>query len=203
MLRHPGKTTLLIAMAIILSYSIGCILSPEEEIRPNPNPPPEYKDLTTPENLIHNLEVSYLDLNDTRYGELLLKSDDGSYGEEYFFYFQEGDVITGGEEYLDRDTDMTRTGNLFLAAMATPAKPEHPIIDSYGLSIDPGTWQSVDSLWSKPCEDCWYTSRGYYVYIEYDGDRIYGDDTIEFYVVPVQEGDVTTYRISAAYDVLK
>ncbi len=202
MLKHPGKTALLVAVIIILSYSFGCILSPEEEIRPNPNPPPDYKDLTIPENLIHNLVVSYQNLNDVKYGELLLKTDDGSYEEEYFFKFQIDDVVTGGEEYLDRKTDLTRTGNLFLAAKGTPAKPEHPIIDKYGLNIDPGTWQGVDSLWGEPCEDCWYTSRGYYIFIEYGGDRIYGDDQVEFYVVPIQEGDVTTYRIAIANDVL-
>jgi hypothetical protein len=201
MLRHPGKTALLVAVTIILSYSFGCILSPEEEIRPDPKPPAEFKDLTTPENLIHNLVLSYQDLNIIEYTKLLLKTDDGSYGKGYYWYFQEADVIAG-EEYLDGETDITRTGNLFLAAKATPAKPEHPIIDRYGLEIAAGTWQAVDSLWGEPCEDCWYTSRGYYVYIEYGGDRIYGDDQIKFYVVPVQEGDVTTYRIATAFDVL-
>ena len=202
MSRHPGKTTLLIAMAMVLLYSFGCILSPEEEVKPDPKPPVNYAPLTAPDSLIHNLELSYQELNIQEYEKLLLKTDDGGYGKEYIFYLQPGDVVEGDEEYLDRATDVTRTGNLFLAAKGTPAKPEHPIIDDYGLDIKSATWQSIDSLWGEPCEDCWYTKRGYDVFIEASGDRIYGDDQAEFYVVPVQVGDVTEYRIALVYDVL-
>ena len=67
MFRHPGKTTLLLAMAIMLSYSLGCILSPEEEIRPDPNPVEDYKDLTAPQNLIDNLVLCYKNKDAVKY----------------------------------------------------------------------------------------------------------------------------------------
>ena len=202
MFRHPGKTTLLLAMAIMLSYSLGCILSPEEEIRPDPNPVEDYKDLTAPQNLIDNLVLCYKNKDAVKYEELLLSTDDGDYGREYYWFFQEGDVTTLGEESIPRDIDAQRTRYMFAAANQSPEKQEHPIIDKLQLEIYDGTWTSADSLWGEPCEDCWYTKRQYYISILIGEDTIYGDDFVQFYVVPVQEGEVTTYRIALALDVL-
>ncbi len=98
----------------------------------------EFRALTSPENLIYNLVLSYDELNITEYSRLLLNTSDGVYGKEYYWYFQEEDVIGPGEEYLDRVADITRTGNMFLAAMGTPTKLEHPLIDKLQLEIRDG-----------------------------------------------------------------
>ncbi|MCK4350311.1 MAG: hypothetical protein KAX13_05595 [Candidatus Krumholzibacteria bacterium] len=201
MLRHPGKTALLVAVTIILSYSFGCILSPEEEVRPDPRPPANFAPLTAPDSLIYNLVLAYGELHIEEYSKLLLRTDDGDYGQEYYWYNQIEDVENLGEESYPREADITRTGNLFQAAKTVPVKPEHPIIDSYVFKINPGTWAPEDSLWGEPCEDCWVTERGYYIKISVGEDSITGDDRVRFYVVPIQVGDVTEYRIAVAKDV--
>ena len=201
MLRHPRKTALLVAITIIFSYSFGCILSPEEEIRPNPRPPADFAALTTPDSLIYNLDLAYAELNIEEYSKLFLRTDDGDYGQEYYWFNQTEDVEILGEESYSRDGEITRTGNLFQAAKGAPVKPEHPVIDSYELNIDPGTWTPTDSLWGEPCEDCWETLRDYYIKINLGEDNITGDDRVWFYVVPIQVGDVTEYRIAIAKDI--
>ncbi len=200
MLRHPGKTTLVLAIAMIFSYSFGCILSPEEEIKPDPKPPVYFAPLTEPDSLIHNLVLAYLELNIEEYSRLLLRTDEGDYGQDYYWFNQVEDLGSLGEEYYSRDDDITRTGNLFLAAKGTPAKEEHPIIDSYKLEIDPGTWTPADSVWDEPCQDCWETERGYYIRIKVGPDDIYGDDRVKFVVVPIMVGEVKEYRIAIAKD---
>lgn len=202
-MRHPGKTALLVAVAIILSYSFGCILSPEEEARPNPRPPVRFAVLTAPDSLIYNLVLAYQELHIEEYSKLLLDTDDGGYGQEYYWKNQLEDVGNLEEESYPRAIDITRTGNLFQAAKTVPIKPEHPIIDSYELTIYPGTWSPTDSLWGEPCEDCWETERGYYIELKLGEDRITADHRVRFYVVPIQVDDVTEYRIAVAEDKIK
>jgi len=191
------------AIAIMLSYSFGCILSPEEEIRPDPKPPVNFAPLTAPDSLIHNLVLAYQELNIQEYSKLLLSTDDGDYGQEYYWFNQAEDASALEEESYPRDIDIARTGNMFQAAKGTPAKPEHQILDSCELEITYSTWTPADSLWNEPCEDCWETERGYFIKIKFGDDSITGDDRVKFYVVPVQVGDVTEYRIAIAFDVLK
>jgi hypothetical protein len=150
MLRHPARATLLIAIGIMLSYSIGCILSPEEEVRPNDNPTIVYKDLTQPENLIENLVSSYKDKNIARYEELLLTTGDGGYNREYYFHYQEGDVGVIGEENDDREADVDMTRNIFRAANGDPNLDKgHVAIDKLELTIYGGTWDTLDTLWNE------------------------------------------------------
>ena len=186
----------LLAAAILIS---GCgddgnPVTPEEETA-------EFRTLTSPENLIYNLVLSYKELNIVEYSRLLLNTDDGDYGQEYYWFNQAEDVSALGEAYYARDEDISRTNNIFQAAKGTPAKPEHSVIDRLQLEIYNGIWTSAGSLWGEPCEDCWYTKRSYYIKINIGPDTIFGDDLVELYVVPIQEGDVTTYRIAFTMDV--
>lgn len=203
MLRHPARATLLMAIGLMLSYSIGCILSPEEEYRPNDDYTIEYKDLTQPENLLDNMVSAYKEKNLTKYQELLLDTGVGGYNHEYYFHYQDGDVGVIGEESDDRQADVDMTGNMFRAANGDPDLDKgHSAIDKLELKIYPGTWDTCDSLWGEYHPGVKFTKRQYYVSILVDGNTIYGDDYVVFYLVPVTEGDVTTYRIASAFDVL-
>ena len=198
MRRLNGKAYACIVLVAAVFLAAGCSddgnpVTPEEE-------PAEFRALTTPENLIYNLVLSYEALNIVEYSRLLLNTDDGDYGQEYYWFNQPEDVGGLGEEFYTRDGEIARTGNLFQAAKGAPVKPEHPVIDSYELNINPGTWTPTDSLWGEPCEDCWTTKRRYYIKIVVGADRIFGDDLVGFYVVPIEEGDVTTYRVAIAMD---
>ena len=189
------------ALLAIALFAVGC--SDDDSPTKPSIQPTAFKTLTTKENLIYNLVLSYQEKLIGEYEKLLLATDDGNYGKEYVWFFQESDVPPDGEPYLTRAEDILVTGNIFAAANGSPVKPEHPIIDKLQLDIDPGTWISVDSLWDEPCEDCWYTKRGYYIEIHVGEYIIYGDAYVEFYVVPVQVGDVTEYRIAFALDVME
>jgi len=80
----------------------GCIFSPKTE---DPTPPRnEYAELTAPESLIVNLQVSYRRKDIPRYAELLAT--------DFVFKFQEIDQTQNGDAWT-RDQDSTGTDALF------------------------------------------------------------------------------------------
>lgn len=188
---------------VMLLYSFGCILSPKEDPAPPDKDPVVFMDLTEKEHVIFNLELSYAERDIDEFSKLLLKVDDTyndlTYADGYYFYNQ--DVETELEEFLLRDTEITYTGNMFLAAKGTKAKPEHQVLDDLTLEIGDGSWMPSDEIFGEPCEDCWYTQRSYELWIYYGEDSKYAMDNIQFYIVPVDEGDVTIYKIAIAKDI--
>jgi hypothetical protein len=188
-----------------LIYSFGCILSPEEESAPPINDPIKFEDLTEKEHVINNLVNSYKALDDSEYRRLLLRLEDekpnggGSYSSQYYWFNQPEDE---SELNVDLEEDANRTKNIFYAAKGTPVDPEkHQIIDRLTLTITDGVWTPVDSLFGGECDDCWKTRREYDINLNMGEDQIYGLDDVEFYIVPVQEGDKRTYRIAVAHDI--
>jgi hypothetical protein len=190
----------LLSTALLAS---GCSIFDNDDNGSNTNEQQtaEFEPLTSPENLIYNLALSYSELNIEEYAKLLLREEDGDYGREYRWHFQAEDVAVIGEEYWDRQADIEATNNLFKAASGTPLDPSHPVIDHLELEIVTSVpWSPIDSLWDEPCEDCWTTSHDYKITLGIADDYIRGIGLVELYVVPVQVGDVTEYRIALALD---
>jgi hypothetical protein len=93
---ESGKAYACIAMLIAVFLLSGCG-DDGDPVKPVDDAA-EFKPLTTPENLIHNLALSYGELNISEYDKLLLSADDGDYGQEYYWFFQADDVTTLGED---------------------------------------------------------------------------------------------------------
>jgi hypothetical protein len=193
-----GKLLLLISFLFLLG---GCDDSGTS--RPEPETV-TFEDLTEREDIIHNLVLSYQEKDIDEYSKLLLRTNDNyngsTYASGYIWYHQPGAV--GSEEYLTGEQDLFCTNYIFLAASGTPVKPEHPII--YGLTLDiySGAWSAVDSLFGEECEDCWYTERQYYIFLEMGESDLHGTDIVQFYIVPVDEDGKKIYKIAVAKDIL-
>ncbi len=154
--------------------------------------------------MIVNLELSYQEKNFNEYSKLILRTDDtyngSTYADGYYWYNQQGAV--GTEAYILANEDLSRTQNMFLAASGTPAKPEHPPIYGLTLELTEGSWSPIDTVFNEPCEDCWYTERGYNLFLEMGETDLQGLDNVQFYIVPVDEGGKKIYKIAVAVDVL-
>jgi hypothetical protein len=188
-------------LALVLILVTGC----EDSSPSKPDPEPaQFEDLTERGDVIHNLILSYSEKNIEEYSKLLLRADDtygGSiYPSGYIWYNQPGVIV--GEEYISREEDIARTTNIFLAASGTPAKPEHPEILGLHLDILNGTFSAIDSLFGEPCEDCWFTERGYNLFLEMGETDFQALDNVQFYIVPVDEGGTKIYKIAVAKDAL-
>ena len=206
MLKRIARQTTLWISIIALTYSYGCILSPQEDpAPPDNNETAEFMDLTEREHVITNLVLSYSERNISEFSKLLLKVDDtyngSTYGDGYYWYNQEG--AEGLEVYILRDVEINLTGNMFLAALETPAKEDHQVLDDLTLDIDPGSWMSVTEIFDEPCEDCWFTERPYELEITYGENKKLAYHNVQFYIVPVDEGDLTIYKIAIAKDIPK
>ncbi len=95
-------------LVLLVGLAWGC--GDDDVIGPEPDP---YLPLTSPENILHNLEASWERRDILRYAELL--------DPEFRFYFQQLDVPPGLPlAYWNRDEDSTGTG----ALLASPEVKE-------------------------------------------------------------------------------
>jgi hypothetical protein len=190
---------------VILSYSVGCILSPQEDPAPPSSDPIEFKDLTEKEDVITNMLLSYQAKDYEPYMQLLLRPEDtyngSTYANGYYWYNQPGAV--GTELSILLGADLERTFNMFRAAEGDPVdKENHPVIYRLTLTLTEGSWSPITELWGEPCEDCWYTERQYDIFLEAGQTDYHGFDNVQFYIVPVDEDGKKIYKIAVAKDVL-
>jgi hypothetical protein len=195
-MRTTSAIKLLYLMTAVSFLAVsGCILSPEED----PAPPPveeTYKPLTDKENLIYNLQQTYKFTNIDKYSELLHL--------DYIWYNQTEDVNNGAEPFLSRDTDISRTRNIFLAKNNQHPDPTK-VIDRLELTITPAAWQQVFEIGGEACDDCWETTRQYDIQVVMDGGNktLVGVDLIKFTVVPAERDGKKIYLIYRADDIKK
>ncbi len=187
-------------LAALLIPIAGC-----EDSSPS-KPAPDtvtFGDLTEKEHIIINLELSYEELNFDQFSRLLLSEGDtyngSTYANGYYWYNQPGTV--GSEEYIPLSDELARTYNMFRAAQGDPVKDNHPVIYRLTLSLTDGAWTPVEELWSEPCEDCWYTERGYELFLDLEWTDVQALDNVQLYIVPVDEGGTKIYKIAVARDV--
>ena len=111
------------AIAAVFVFK-GCIFSPDVK---DPEPPIDYKDQTSPENVVNNLAASYERREIEPYAVLL--------DPQFIFRFQTKDVPVGLErDYWNRDEDSTGTAALFNATTEVSK-----------ISLELGAYSSVDA----------------------------------------------------------
>jgi hypothetical protein len=183
---------LALAVFALIGYS-GCILSPDEEV-PLPEVKPSYKPLTDKENIIYNLMQCYKEHNIDRYDELLHP--------DFVWYNQPGSI----PEFNDRPQDVYLTGRMFLAAENKHPKPE-VWLDKLELTIvqQGQYWTKIDSLEAAPCDDCWETTRDYYITAVTSGGKMtyIGNDLVQFIAKGVDLNGQRIYQLRRADDMKK
>jgi hypothetical protein len=187
-----------LAFVIALSLFVSCLFGPDDhENRKKSEPVPTCKPLTDKDNIFYNLELAYKTADLGCYLDLLTDS--------FTFHLQEYDVVHNHlPEYWTRAQDSTHTRNLFLAA-----KRQHPDttknIDRLEFVVENGSWVEIEELGGQPCEDCWQTTREYFLTIVLHGGHttLYGSDLAQFTVVPVMEGGKKLYKLARIDDIQK
>jgi len=193
-LGRPAAFALIIGTLLLL----GCIFGPDGKNDKKKSPiVPACKALTAKENVIYNLVLAYKTANLDCYLELL--------HEEFTFHVQERDVVQYGlPEYWTREEDSVMTRNMFLAE-----KSQHPDsnrnIDKLELTIEDGSWQQASEFQGNPCDDCWETTREYFITVFMEGGNmtLYANDLARFTVVPVMEHGKKLYKLARLNDLAK
>ncbi|MFA4947750.1 MAG: hypothetical protein WC674_04465 [Candidatus Krumholzibacteriia bacterium] len=178
---------MVLAVFALIGYS-GCILSPDEEVPQKP-PVANYKSLTDKENIIYNLIQCYKERDKPHYEELL--------NDAYEWHNQD-------ESINDRAKDIEQTNRLFDMANSSPNVPPLWWLDKLELTIaQPGTWQQIDTLGTVSCDDCWETTRDYYIVARINGGATtyIGNAKATFIAIGVPEGGKRIYRLRHIYDI--
>jgi len=194
---HMLKNTAMLMVFLFLFSFVGsgCILSPEDDKIP-PKVDDVYGDLTSKDHVITNLVKSYNEANIDEYTKII--------HDDYIWYNQAKDVAGGAEEFVLRDEDVASTGNLFQAKNGTYPDPSK-LVDKLELKLYTGSWESISEFEGSPCEDCWQTTREYYITVQMNGgDLTYiGNDLVKLTVVPVTVGDKKLYKLRRMDDIQK
>jgi len=195
MLKTTLKSASILTIIAMFIGLAGCILNPKDDQVPPSKPKYVYLDLTHKDDPIKNLVTAYQEHNIVPILKLLHSL--------YIWRNQEQDVAEGLQESYSLTEEISSTTNLFLAAdkRSDPSK----YVEKLELTIEDGSWQPVYEFLGNPCDDCWQTTREYFITLLVDGgeNTVYGNDLVQFTVVPVMEGGKKLYKIGRADDVQK
>jgi hypothetical protein len=170
-----------LALAAVALLVLGCS---DDATQPNVTPKPRYPEATTKEIVISNFLKSYEDRNIEQFAKLLHP--------DYIWYNQPG--LT--PEFYTRSEDIEKTGNMFSAALHT--YPNSALwLDKLELKLNDGVWTQIVEYDGSACDDCWETTRDYYIelYLPNAAMTLLHDDLVRFVVVPAEEGGPKVYRI--------
>ncbi len=189
MKRHNLKLTAASFLVLLMFYTFGCILNPEEDKKPDPIPPPEFGDRTEKEHVIDNMVLAYQETDLEHYKELLHL--------DYIWHMQVG----SDPEFLSRDQDIDATNGIF-NSKKFGHPDENKRIERLRLEIWDGSWETQEEYEGEPCSDCWKTEREYDITVDVaSGTTIHGHDKVVFYIVGGDEGGKRKYKIIRADDV--
>jgi hypothetical protein len=193
-LHRPATFALIIGTLLLF----GCIFGTDEKSDKKKSPiVPACKPLTVKENVIYNLVLAYNTANLDCYLELLR--------EEFTFHVQERDVVQQGlPEYWTREEDSVIMRNMFLAA-----KGQHPDsnknLGKLKLELADGAWVAITEFGGQPCDDCWETTRSYYLtlYFTRQDWALISQDLAKFTIVPVMVDGKKLYKLARLEDLEK
>ena len=182
----------LVALAVI--GFTGCILTPTEE-PPKDKPVAVYRDLKNKEDVPYNLVQCYKEHNIDRYMELL--------HDQYEWHNQDLDVQGGMKEFNTRDEEITTHQKFFRAAEHGYTEDPTLNIDRLDLTIEDAPWTQITEFEGNPCEDCWTTTRIYFITVEFAGGSMVlsANDLVTLTVMGVSKDGTTYYRLRRADDI--
>jgi hypothetical protein len=201
-----AKQPIVLVIPVALLALSGCLFSPPEK-PPVENQPVEYNDYTTPDNLVANFVLAWVNRDIVEYRDKILfndqKATDG--GTEYApftFYYIDGEDPFGNElpDLQRYEDEVTNTGNLF---SGNDGKQGTPGVRSIDLSL------TKNQTWTAPTnpihvENDPYPQGTLRAYFSTDmlvslKSNMPGSDTngflvqenLEFHVIPIIVGEGT------------
>jgi hypothetical protein len=183
-------------LVLWMSLFAGCIFGPEKsKEKTTPASAQIWKPLTEAENVIYDLIYSY-NRADTNSYKALLHAD-------YTFCRQAHEVLPGEEACWTRLEDEKIVARLFRAARGQYSEDPAKNLKRLTLEVAPSPWASLAEIGGAPCEDCWTTTREYFMTAEMGDKTFQASDLMEFIVVPVDEGGKKLYKLWRATDIAK
>ncbi len=189
MRRNLFKTALPLLLVTALLASPSCIFDPKEDPLIPPVVPIEWPDMTDRDDVIKTVVLCYENpkegTSEAKYNALLHSL--------YYFKLHESDVIPGGSPILDRAQDIVSTEFIFEATTLLE------------LTVtETGSWYEYPEIEGEPCENCWETTRQYFVRAQFgDETTILQSPPERAFVIIIavpDENDATKWTLRAMFD---
>ena len=171
----------------------GCILNPETE-KPPPPEPIDWPDLTEKEDVIETITLCYENYNTATPNDLEVHYRAILYdepGKQYVFYLQEGDYVPGEDNFLNFEQDVEGSLNIW--------KYSSDLV----LELSDSQWDEYTG--DEDCDNCFTTTRTYTISTSIDvGGEVRdlsGANMIVVFIVRPQHDDPTKWAISIDYDI--
>jgi hypothetical protein len=190
MRRSVFKAALPLLLLTALLASPSCIFDPKEDPVIPPVVPVPWPAMTARDDVIKTIVLAYTypkdGQSDSKYNALLHS--------QYFFKLHESDVEPGASQIMPRNDDITSTLWIF----------EHETLLELSLTPEVGSWDSYPEIDGEPCDNCWETTRSYFIRAQF------GDETTIFQspperafvtiIVAPDESDATKWVLRAMFD---
>ena len=189
MRRSVFKTALPLLLISALLAAPSCIFDPKEDPYIPPDEPIEWPDMTDRDDVIKTVVLAYENPRDgeseSRYNALLHS--------QYFFKLHPDDVEIGESQIMSRTEDLASTEWIFT---------EHTMLE---LTItETGSWDPIAEVEGEPCENCWETTRQYFVRAQFGDEQTIWQSPPErafvTIIVTPDESDATKWSLRAMFD---
>ena len=190
MRRSVVKAALPLLLITALLASPSCIFDPKEDPVIPPVPEIEWPDMTDRDDVIKTVVLCYENPrdgnSDSKYNALLQS--------QYFFKLHPDDILIPGDSPIfTRAEDLASTEWLFEV---------HTMLE---LTItETGSWYEYPEIEGEPCDNCWETTRQYFVRAQLEDEgTIYQSPPERAFVTIIaapDENDATKWVLRAMFD---
>jgi hypothetical protein len=151
----------------------------------------DWPDMTSRDDVVKTIVLAYTHPNDvqtaSKYNALLHS--------QYFFKFQERDVGPGESPVMTRAEDILSTEWIF----------ENETMLELLLTPEIGSWDACPEIDGAPCEDCWETTRSYFIRAQFGEETVIHQSPpgrVFVTIIAAPEGsDPMKWTIRAIYDI--
>ena len=179
---------LLLITAMILSPS--CIFDPKQDPEIKIEDPIVWPDMTVKDDAIRVIVLAYsnpkLGESEARYNSVLHSL--------YFFRLHSDDVAVGESQIMTRNEDLASTEWIFA----------NQTMLELTVSPETGSWDTYPEIEGEPCENCWTTTRSYFIRAQFEDEGTIFQSPPErafvTIIVAPDENDATKWVLRAMFD---
>jgi hypothetical protein len=190
MRRSVLKTALPLLLITAMLAAPSCIFDPKEDPVIPVKDPVVWPDMTTRDDAIKVVVLAYQNPNDSgsdsKYNALLHS--------QYFFKLHSSDVEPTESQIMTRVQDLLSTEWIF----------DNQTMLELSITPEIGSWDAVELVEGDPCDNCWETTRSYYIRAQFEDEgTIYQSPPTSAFVriiVAPDESDATKWVLRAMFD---
>jgi hypothetical protein len=177
------------ALLAALTVLSSCFEDTTEPVKEKPAI--DWPDMTGQDDVVRTIVLTYTypkdGDSDSKYNALLHS--------QYFFRLHESDVRPGESAVMTRAEDITSTDWIF----------QNETLLELTITPEVGSWDAYPEIDGEPCDNCWETTRSYFIRAQFGEETVIYQSSPERAFVTIiaapDESDPSKWVIRAMYDI--